>query len=298
MLVEDIQLGICAMRSRIWQLLERTRDDPASEVSNAIERDSLKRRLDAWKHWLLQIPIQQTDQLDFSQEQHLAMRYYYGIEDHSQPGWQLIVFDRPKNLIFDTLTLYHLLNLHLYAEIRELTQLAKDKLRVQPTSALGEKFRNAAERREDSTRIWAESASVRRALCHATDILVSYNSISGLENNQVDPIAYVALSVSALVIWGYCMFGGKGCPACISEGQILPFIGAPVIELTKWSGSRSSQIFEKDKETWIEMGGCRGAVTGLLLCRCNIDLLVARFRTCIRDGWNVADSIAPGIFKP
>ena len=297
MLVEDIQLGICAMHSNIWQLLERMRDSPENEVSIAIERDSLKRRLEAWKHWLVQIPIQQMDHIDFSQEQHLAMRYYYGIEDHSQPGWQWIVFNRPKNLIYDTLTLYHLLNLHLYADIRTLTQLAKDKNLVDPTRVLGEKYLKASERREGSTRAWVESTSMRRALCHATDILVSYNNIPSLENNQVDPIAYVALSVGALVIWAYCMFSGKGCPDCISEGQVLPSTGAPIIELTKWSGPRTSQIFEKDKETWIEMGGYRGALTGLLLCRCNIGLLVAKFRACIRDGWNVADTIAPGIFK-
>ena len=297
MLIEDIQLGICAIHSTVWQLLERTRDSTENEVSNAIERDSLKRRLDAWKHWIDQIPIQQTDHIDFSQEQHLAMRYYYGIEDHSQPGWQLIVFNRPKNLIFDTLMLYHLLSMHLHADIRTLTQMAKDSHPVDPAFVPGEKYLKAQERREESTRAWAESPAVRRALCHATDIIVSYSGISGLENNQVDPIAYVALSIAALVIWAYCMYGGKGCPDCISEGQILPSIGAPVMELTKWSSPKTSQVFEKDKETWVEIGGCRGALTGILFCRCNIDLLVAKFRACIRDGWNVADTLAPGIFK-
>lgn len=31
MLIEDIQLGICAMHSKIWQLRERIRDAPSQE---------------------------------------------------------------------------------------------------------------------------------------------------------------------------------------------------------------------------------------------------------------------------
>jgi hypothetical protein len=296
MLVEDIQLGICAVYSKLLQLLEKARDSPDNEVS--VEKDALRRRLDSWKHWLLQIPIQQTDHIDFSQEQHLAMRYYYGIEDHSQPGWQLIVFDRPKNLIFDTLTLYHFMVVYLYADIRTLSQLAKDKQSADPMFVAGETYLKAQRRREDTTRAWVKSAAVRRVLCHATDILVSYSSISRLENNHVDPIAYVALSVSALVIWAYCMYGGKGCVDCAPEKGISLLIGKPVIELTKWSAPKTSQMFEKDKETWIETGNCQGALAGILLCRCNIDLLVAKFRVCIPEEWNVADTIAPGVFKP
>jgi hypothetical protein len=297
MLIEDIQLGICAMHSKVWHLRERIREGPDQEISNAIERDALKRRLDAWKHLIFRIPIQQTDHMDFSQEQHLAMRYYYGIEDHSDPGWQLLVFDRPKTLILDTLMLYHLLSMHLFTDIRTLTQIAKDKHPPNPEGVSGEMYFKAKERREESTRTWTKSAAVRRALTHATDILVSYNNVSGLENSQIDPIAFVALSVGALIVWAYCMHNGNVCPDCISEGQILPFLDAPVVELTKWSGPKTSQVFERDKETWIEMGGCPGALTGLLLCRCNTNLLMAKFCDCIRKGWNVAETIAPGIFK-
>ncbi|KAG0646616.1 hypothetical protein D0Z07_7504, partial [Hyphodiscus hymeniophilus] len=297
MLVEDIQLGICAMHSKIWHLRELSRDNTGQEISNAIERDWLKRRLDAWKQLMGRIPLQQTDYIDFSQEQHLAMRYYYGCEDHSIPGWQLTVFDRPKNLIFDTIILYHLLSIHVSADIRILTQLAKDKHPGDSVKNEGEKYLKGKEQREASTRAWVKSASVRRALTHATDILVSYNNVSGLQNSHVDPIVFIALSVSALIVWAYCMHGGEGCPDCLSGEQDLPFLDTPVVELTKWSGPNTCQVFEKDRETWIERGGCRGALAGLNLCRCNVDLLMAKFRRCIRQGWNVADTIAPGIFN-
>ena len=226
------------------------------------------------------------------------MRYYYGMEDQSQPGWQLIVFDRPKSLIFDTLMLYNLLSLHLHADIRTLTQNAKDKLEADPTFVPREKYLKAREQREESTRAWVDSTTVRRALCHATNILVSYSGLSRLDENQADPIAYVALSVAALVVWTYCTNCREGCPACSSDAHILAYCNAPVVELTRWSGLKTTQSFEKDREAWIEMDCCRGAITGIVLCRCNIDLLVAKFRGCIRDEWNVADTIAPGIFKP
>ena len=297
MLIEDIQIGICAMQSQIWQLQERLRDAPDQGISNAIERDFLKRRLDAWKHWILRIPIQQTDNIDFSQEQRLVMRYYYGVEDHSDPGWQVIVFNRPKNLIFDTLILYHLLSMHLFADVRTLTQLARDKQPVDPTSALGEMYLKAKDRREVAIRTWVESAAVRTALTHASDILVLYDNVSGLDNNHVDPIVFAALSTSALIIWAYCMHGGKGCPNCVIDEQLNPFPDKPIVELTEWSGPKISQLLKKDRDTWIEMGLCRGALAGIPLCRCNIDLLMAKFHGCIRPGWSVANTVAPGVFK-
>ena len=73
MLIEDIQLGICAMHSKIWQLQERIRESSDQEINNESGRHDPKRRLDAWKDWIIRIPVQQLDQNDFSQEHHLAM---------------------------------------------------------------------------------------------------------------------------------------------------------------------------------------------------------------------------------
>jgi hypothetical protein len=278
------------MHTSVWQSHQGIKSN---------DEEYQKRRLESWKHWILQSPIQQTDHIDFTIEQSLAMRYYYGMEDHSQPGWQLIVFDRAKTLILDTLMLYHLLALHLNANIQIIRQLAKETIEPDPGCVYGGINLKAQAKRESSTRAWVQSQSARRALCHATDILVCYSNVSGLENRQVDPIAYVGLSTAALVVWAYCIFGGDGCFDCNAEFAVLPNIGPPS-ELTKWSvpsGPKASQVLSKDKDSWIETGHCRGALTGIMLCRCNIKLLVAKFRACIRDGWEAADSVAPGIFK-
>ncbi len=297
LLIEDIQLGICAIHSKVWYSRKKIQNYPDQDISNGIETGALQRQLDTWKYWINQNPIKHTDHIDFSREQHLAMRFYYGMEDHSDPGWQLIVFDRPKNLIFDTLMLYHLLSIHLFADVRMLTQLAKDDDPTNTVRGSGEIYLKDKERRKRTIRKWAESASVRQALCHATDLLASYNNLSGLEINSVDPIAFVALSVGALVVWAFSMYGGKGCSDCVSENTNIPFIATSIVELTNWSGRKTSQVFDEDRKTWVEMGGCRVTISGLPLCRCHIGSLMANFRSCIRQDWDIVDTIAPGIFK-
>jgi hypothetical protein len=228
------------------------------------------------------------------------LRHYYGFEDQSQPGWQGEVVARVKSLFFDSLMLYHLFSLHLLAEIGTLTQLAKD----QNTTTTYERHRRAREHRICATERWTGTPTARQALCHAVEILIEHQTIihearktTGLEKDTLDPIGHNALSCAALAVWAYCTFGIHKCDICTAVSTSTPLAGVgPVVELSAFCGSNSQQ--EEVKDTWLEMrGGCRVQLQGIPLCQCNVKFLMNLFRVCIPEGWEVADSIAPGVFK-
>ena len=290
MLIEDLQIAICSMQSSVWQLSQQSNSPDGALVFP----EFLKKQLESLRGRIMHISLQQSDGITFTQEQHLNMRYYYGKEDHSQAGWKNIVLARVKSLIFDTLMLYHLFSLHISADVRTLTQVAKDAL-------MGVRAQ-AREQREIMTREWTQTANARSALWHAADILLSHkridsviNKISGVERNTLDPIAYVAISASALTVWAFCMFGAHGCEVCLPD---YPPHGLIAIELTAWNLSTNEAALEREKENWIETGGgCRISLDGIQLCRCNVDFLMTRFYACLPDGWELADVIAPNVFK-
>lgn len=284
MLVEDIQLGLCAMRSSIWQEAENLRQD--IDGFNAIERDVLGRRLDVWKRWLVQLPFGQSEHLNFSQEQHVAMRFYYGIEDQAENDWQSTVYARPAGLYFDTLMLYHLLSLHLNADIRVFRQLTRDLSSGDLLSVYGQQYEQNRSRREVATQEWAQTYYARRALCHATSVLVNNNNLADPEKKMVDPVAFMALSTGALVIWAYCMFGQHSCRTCASNTQNIASEEV-LVDLSKWSVFPDKEMLHNEQEAWIKMGGGRASLFGVQLCRCHVKYVAEEFRKCLPGDWEL-----------
>jgi hypothetical protein len=286
MLVEDIQLGLCEMQFSMWQMAEKLRQN--TDVNNAIQRDTLGRRLETWHRLLLRLPFRQSDNLSLSQDQHMAMRFYYGFENHAESGWQSAVFARPKGLFFDALMLYHLLNLQLYADVRIFRQHERDLSSNDLLSVYGQQYEQDRLRRENATREWTNTHYARRALSHSVSTLITYNNLSRVVNKMVDPIAYVALSVSALVVWTYCTFSHHYCEIC-PPGTSLYVVSenVPIVELTKWSESQNDNVLQNEMEMWIKIGGGRPSLAGTQLCHCNRDILMARFRNCLPEDWNL-----------
>jgi hypothetical protein len=296
LLIEDLQLCICALQSNIWRLSQRARDSDENEISTVLQKDSLRRRLDALKLRLDQMAHQNTEGVDFGDEKTLPLRHYFGYEDQSQPGWQGEVISRVKSLSFDSLMLYHLFSLHLLAEVGTLTQLAKD----QNTTTMFERHRRAREQRLSATERWTGTPTARQALCHAVEILVEHQAIffepnktTGLEKYTLDPICYIALSCAALVVWAYCTFSLHKCDICTPGSASTGVI--PVVELTEFCGSNPQQ---DEKDSWLAMrGGCGVQLQGIPLCQCNMKFLMTLFQVCMPEGWEVADTIAPGVLK-
>ncbi len=145
---------------------------------------------------------------------------------------------------------------------------------------------------------------MRRAVCEAVDILTAHENLAreisnGVGKQTLDPVAYIALSVGALVIWGYCTFGMHACGVCCPSFGSGIDVGLPVVELM---GSHEQEGGRGDgnegKKAWIELGGDYGVqIGGMQLCQCTVKFLIARFKKCLPDGWDVANSIASGVFK-
>jgi len=299
MLIEDIQFYICAIQPSIWKVMDHGEYSSDCEISIVLQKDTLRRRLESLKERLDRIANQTSNNVEFGQEECLPYRHYFGYEDQSQPGWQKVVAARVNDLIFDTFTLYNMFSLHLYAEISIINNLAKDQS-LDPCREASQRHRQAREQRQIHIRKWVETPTARQALCHAVAILNTHQNSSTLfqENSAInkytlDPMAYAALAVAALVLWAYSTFNNVACEACFLGSRLDSL---QVIELKNCT--TSCPQLEKEKETWIEMGATFPVrLHGIELCRCNVDLLTNLFRIYLPPDWELANIIAPGLFE-
>lgn len=298
MTIEDIHLCLCAFQSNVWKHIQTANSSTTCDVDVVLEKDSLRRHLKRLKSRLDRILAQEISlsNADCGHETYLPYRYYYGYEDHTQPGWQDVVSLRVKSMLFDTAMLHFLLSLHLSVNIRKLAQIAKDQ-RLESVEELSEVHGQARKQRQTYMQGWTFTHAARWALCQSIDVLVAYQECrnrSGTSTNvrSLDPICHAALCTSALVVWAFCNFSDAGCTVCTPESM-------PIIELTTWSmpGNR----FAKERESWMEMGKrgprYRPQVQGIQLCQCNTEFIMAIFQACLPHTWDIADSLAPGIFK-
>jgi len=297
-LIEDIQHYICAIQPSIWKLSDHGEYSNDCEISIVLQKDTLRRRLEILKDRLDRIASQSSDNLQFTDDQCLPYRYYFGFEDQSLPGWQNSVRARVKDLLFDTFILYNLFSLHLYAEIGTFTKIAKDQS-LNPLQEASQRHGQLREQRQLHVRSWIGTPTARQALCHAVAILHAHqNSDPNLQetqntkNHTLEPMAYAALAVGALVVWTYTTFNNLRCETCFLGSRSNVF---HAVELTSWNTACPQAA--KEKETWIDMGSAIPVqLHGIELCRCNADLLTNLFRIYLPADWELANVIAPGLF--
>ena len=67
MLAEDIQLGICALQSRVWH---RSMKSHMPDFNTAIELNHIKKRLETWRHFLTRIDVSGPDASSFNARLH------------------------------------------------------------------------------------------------------------------------------------------------------------------------------------------------------------------------------------
>ncbi|KAJ8062336.1 hypothetical protein OCU04_008882 [Sclerotinia nivalis] len=294
LLVEDINLCLCAMQPDINKHFQSSATQTASDINIVVRTDILRRRLDRLHMRLDQFMVQSTVNSDQT-EQHL-LRHYYGYEDHALPNCHTTVGTRLRCILFDTFMLYHLLSMHLSVDVPKLTQIVKDR-RLSTIEESSEAHCLAREKRQTSMIGWALTPAARSALCQAVDVLVAHQNLrksteASVDIRTLDPICHVALSVSALIVWTFCKYQDGAFDSVV--------VGAgPVAELTAWS--MSGDQFAKERKAWIEMGeqsSCsQPRLQGIGLCDTNTDFLMVFFQACLPHGWALADIIAPGIFK-
>ena len=300
-LIEDIHLCLCAVQSDVWKCFRSVVPGADCEIDSVFRIERLRERLERFKRKLDQfaVMISSRSSLDSNQEWYLQLpfRQYYGFEDQSLPGWHDAVLARVTSLHFDADMLYLLLSLHLLVDIRKLAQLAREQ-RLSTVEELSEAHCVAREKRQVSMKGWTATPAVRSALCQSVDVLVAHHNFKDSSTKSAnirssDPICYVALCVSALVVWVFCKYSDPGCESCVPWP-------VPVVELTKWS-TPTGENFAEERQAWIEIGEestmARSQIQGVTLCGCNTEVVIAIFQALIPDQWALADTIAPGIFK-
>lgn len=273
MLIEDIQLGLCALHYQSLSL------DPETLAC-------YKSFLD--RHTFHRSPEEGGgDEADITRETHMFMRFYYGLESHSVPNWRATVLARLKDLYADALILYHLSALTLHAPIPALRQLARDI--ISDYTPYGAAHRHTSATREGSIRTWTSTPAARRALCHCADIISSFRQDENEDRRTRDPIAYAALSVAALVIWGYCIYGTHICVDSAIMAQCAEFA---VVELEGEEGGRKAWVDGEWGVRIVMLGGTQ-------VCLCKMALLVEQLQSLLPVEWakGVARSIAPGVFR-
>jgi hypothetical protein len=284
-LAEDIQLGMCASQASIWQYSEMIQNSSEHDINSLIRQKSLREGLNSWKRLFDRTSIEDSEPAMQGMTNKIPLRYYYGVEDHSEAGWQEIVLNRPRSLLFDTAMLYHLFGLHIHANVRSFETLASCKkvfrIATSGDGALGKEHR---------ARQWTNVVCSRQAIWHASNIVSIHRSRYGrltdpekAVSESLDPITHVAVAVGSLVVWAYCCFNEKGCARCIGPAGISVEVELMDI-LTK----------SEESEKWIELGG-PAAMDGHTLCRCNVEKLVQVFQNCLPSGvkkWDLAESLS------
>jgi hypothetical protein len=294
MLPEDIQLGICSLQSRLYHLSAKAH---MPDFSSVIELNHTKQRLEVWKQFLDRIEISYLDASTFGPAQHWAMRFYYGMEDHSKSGWKDIVYYRKKSLVCDGIIFYHLSNLQLYSNIRILSQLSEDLVSKKSPADRGDVFQHAHQRRVAYIKEWVKGSNSRRAVHHAAVILGFYNDMPANMKVGIDPIIFVALSMAALVVWSHITFAALNCEGCALDTLYQNLAGeAPTVELTLWNHVIGSTV-EEAQRSWVETGRESISMGGTLLCRCTLSSVLLQFKNNIPKDWDLAKTVAPGIFE-
>lgn len=284
MLIEDIQLCICGMWSTIWTVSKSDFNASDGDIGVVLRKDELRRRLDALKYRLDQ--FETADAYDTE----MLERFYYGFGPETHPGWKNGIEHRIKTLILDAKMLYDLFSLHLLADIGSLSSLSKHRT-LTAVEKLSERHRHLREHIKASIVLWARTPTARQAMCHVTSIIggIKFNDVL---NSTGDPIAHVALSAAALVIWGYCTYGPHRCDNCTE----LSASNHSKIDLTNWGINGNHP--DKEKEMWVEEGhGMDAQIQGKQLCTCSVGSWMEVFKDLLPAGCQIADFIAPNLLK-
>lgn len=279
-LVEDIQVCLMGTLNGIWvvQQLRRNRNDAAARKADAIARQLklCKIQLDTVED-ALERPELHGQYADF------LLRAYSGKGLPSEPKWRQRVLDRLYSAIFSARMLYHLLNVHLHADVQTMRDVAQISPLSEPESG---STSPTWQRKAMQIQEWAISTDSRAAVLHAMYVWRTYQEASpGLElrREPSDPIAYMALSAAATVLWAWTM---NAVDACICAPELSKVnIGAGPLNAAMGPGI----------DEWVLHGGSSIILHGMPVCKCNAATWLTRFAEGLARGgqrWEMGSIVA------
>jgi len=253
--------------------MRRTRDALWMMDTNLTE---LLGQLEIWRSHLDRLDVVSMRKGIPDQSDKDILRSYRGEEQESVPGWENITRGRLRSMVFDTKLLYHLMYIHLCADVSSI-QLAAAK--------------GTLPGRDDSDAAlhqWAASPQGRRAFLHVTDVMRMFRSLwiqLPPRKAPYDALVYIALAASANVLWAFLAYGPETCTCAIAFGQL--------------DVSHESPDFNDNiaREAWVANGG-PVRLQELNFCKCSADTWMRRLAAAVPGrSWPMA-SIVASMLKP
>ncbi|PHH70835.1 hypothetical protein CDD80_5702 [Ophiocordyceps camponoti-rufipedis] len=247
-LIEDVQICLLGAWNDIWllQQLRRNRHGAAAPRAEAVARQLrlCKIQLDGIADTMERPDVE-------GRYGDLLLRAYAGKELHTQPGWRQRVLARVTGHVVSARMLYHLLRLHLHADLQ----------------ALRESDATTWQRRALMVREWALSTDGRAALLQAVLVWRTYGEAT---ETPADAVVYMALSAAATVLSACIVDVVLGCVCRGSEAD------AGV-------GPLSTAESAPGIPEWLARGGGL-CLHGLAVCRCNAATWLTRFAEALARG--------------
>ncbi|KAF5576041.1 transcriptional activator CMR1 [Fusarium pseudoanthophilum] len=280
LLFEDIHLALCGLLPAIWNQTQIVRRSTEAGRSTQNSTSSLAWQLEAWKADIERVKHQCCHAAEVGEFPFTA---YIGDYDEDPARAKALAISNIKCLISECLMTYHLQGLQLYADPRMINSVAMASI-VSPDHEAG--VRPRVQKLHTQLNIWAKSPESRRALLHALAVLRQCESdlqANEPQTQSIDPTSYLAISMSALVVWAWLMFSEAACSCVPTMNHIN--IGDDPLDL-----QNTARL-----ETWIQAEGTAG-MNNIPLCRCVSEGWMARFNALLplgRRRWEMSDEVAP-----
>ncbi|KAI8656524.1 Zn(2)-C6 fungal-type domain-containing protein [Fusarium sp. Ph1] len=286
-LLEDVHLALCGLLPGIWnhtQIVRRT-TEAGRPMPNSLT--SLAWQLETWKADLERISHQCTQCFHTDQIEEFPFFAYVGKYEEEPQRAKVAAMNHIKCLVSDCMMTYHLQGMQLYSDIRIMNTVARFS-----AQATGEDSSKSLriQKHQAQLNAWATTSESRRALLHALSVLRGCEAdiqTNEPQTQSIDPIAYLTISMSALVVWAWLIFSEHACNCVPSLSHINVGVDPTNLQST-------AQL-----ENWIQSGGT-AALHSIPLCRCVAEGWMARFNALLPQGsrrWELSDDVAP-ILQP
>jgi hypothetical protein len=291
-LIEDLQMRMMGVTNYVWILNKmRGSHNPVLCIS-ADQNELISARLKRCK-----LQLDSMTSLWKEPEQHkmhieFLLRAYSAKEEPFHQGWEVAARNRFSSFVFSTTMLYHLLNMHIYADVHSYMQnlpvLSPAGTSTANLSSLTAAVNNA------QVQEWASSPDARVAISHALFAYRVYGSTtsspSDLKAEVIDPIAHMTIAAGAAILWTWIQNSTSAC-TCMST---MPLPGELDFGFVPLGAGQSPEV-----DHWILTGG-NVWLHGVHLCKCNVDVWLSPFAAILSHGakmWEAGNVFAEKLWS-
>ncbi|KAL7806418.1 hypothetical protein V8C44DRAFT_339209 [Trichoderma aethiopicum] len=290
-LVEDLQIRMMGVTNYVW-ILNKMRGSPNPALCvSPDQKELISARLKRCKLQLDSITSLWTEPEQHKMHIDFLLRAYSAREEPFHEGWEKAARDRFSSFVFSATMLYHLLNMHIYADVHSymhnLPVLSAAGASTANLSSLTTAAVNNAQLQE-----WASSPDARVAVSHALFAYRVYGSATSSPSDRksevVDPIAHMTIAAGAAILWTWIQNTTATC-TCMSP---MPLAGELDFGFVPLGAGQSPEV-----DHWILTGG-NVWLHGVHLCKCNVDVWLSPFAAILSaKKWEVGDVFAEKLWS-